>query len=115
MEDEQLDDLFAALAHSARRRILDLVMALPGMSMKALSSHFEMSRIAVLKHVRVLEGVQLLLSKKEGRVRHLHFNPVPMQLIHDRWTTRYSAFWSERMVDIKTRVEGRAAEDEKSA
>ena len=112
MRDERVDMLFAALAHSGRRHMLDLLMAQPGMSVKALASHFEMSRVAVLKHVRTLEQVELVLSKKEGRTRHLFFNPIPIQLIHDRWTTHYSAFWSERMVDLKDRIEQRAAREE---
>lgn len=109
MKDAQVDYLFAALAHRGRRRMLDLIMDAPGLSVKALASHFEFSRIAVLKHLQVLEQADLVLSKKKGRVRHLFFNPVPIQLVHDRWTTKYSAFWSERMADIKSRVETRAA------
>ena len=97
--------------------MIDLLMATPGMSVKALASHFEMSRIAVMKHLGVLEEAELVLSRKEGRVRHLFFNPVPIQQLHDRWTTQFSAFWSERMVDLKTLVEGRvaASKDHKSA
>ena len=117
MNDERTDRLLSALSHSGRRRMLDLLMAAPGMSVKALASHFEISRIAVLKHVRVLEEAELVLSKKSGRTRSLFFNPIPIQLMHDRWTTQYSAFWSERMVDLKARVEDRVAEakDHKSA
>ncbi len=92
--------------------MLDLLMSAPGMSVKALASHFDMSRIAVLKHVRVLEEAQLILSRKVGRTRELFFNPIPLQLLHSRWTTKYSAFWSERLVDLKSRVEGRALESE---
>ena len=117
MNDERTDRLLSALSHSGRRRMLDLLMAAPGMSVKALASHFEISRIAVLKHVRVLEEAELVLSKKSGRTRARFFNPIPIQLMHDRWTTQYSAFWSERMVDLKARVEDRVAEakDHKSA
>lgn len=111
---EQVDSLLAALAHSGRRRMLDLLIAHPGMSVKALASHFEMSRVGVLKHVQTLEEVELVLSCKEGRVRHLFFNPVPIQLLHDRWTDKYSRFWSERMVDIKARVERRALDREEN-
>lgn len=112
MKNGALDHLFAALAHTGRRRMLDLVMASPGMTVGALASHFEMSRIGVLKHVRALEEAELLLSRKEGRTRQLFFNPVPIQQIHDRWTTQYSAFWSERLVDLKDRVERRASGEE---
>ena len=112
MRPEATDLLFAALAHASRRRILDLLLESPGMSVKALASHFDVSRIMVLKHLRALEEVDLVLSKKEGRTRRLFFNPVPIQEIYDRWTDRYSAFWSARMKDIKSRVEGRAAKKE---
>ncbi len=116
MKDGQVDHVFAALAHAARRRMLDLLLEAPGISVKALSSHFPVSRIAVMKHLRVLETAELVLSKKEGRTRQLFFNPVPIQLIHDRWTTKYSAFWAERIVDLKSRVETRAAgKEHKSA
>ena len=114
MSPESIDRLLAALAHSGRRRMLDLLMSMPGMNVKALASHFEMSRIAVLKHLRVLEEAELVLSRKVGRVRELFFNPVPIQLMHDRWTDQYSAFWSERMVDLKSRVEGRAQDSEEN-
>ena len=78
------------------------------MSVKALSSHFEMSRIAVMKHIKVLESCGLLLSTKDGRTRSLFFNPVPIQQVYDRWTDQYSSFFSTRMVDLKTRIESEA-------
>ena len=117
MSEARTDALLSALSHSGRRRMLDLVMSAPGMSVKALASHFDISRIAVLKHVRVLEETELILSRKAGRTRSLFFNPIPIQQLHDRWTTKYSAFWSERLVDIKSRVEARVSEqkDHKSA
>ena len=102
------DQLFQALAHQARRQMLDLLQAAPGLSVAALASHFDISRIAVMKHLKVLEAAQLVLSKKAGRERHLFFNPVPIQMVYDRWTDKYSAFWSARLVDLKTRVESQS-------
>lgn len=102
------DLVFAALAHPVRRRILDLLVQAPGASVKAIASHFDCSRIAVLKHLEVLSAADLLLSEKEGRTRRLYFNSIPIQQIYDRWTTQYSAFWGGRLADIQTRVEARA-------
>ena len=110
--NDRNDAVFFSLAHAARRRMLDLLVASPGMSVKAMASHFDMSRIAVMKHLGVLEDAGLLLSKKEGRTRQLFFNSVPIQMIYDRWTTQYGAFWSERMVDLKARLERRASGEE---
>ena len=110
------DKTFGALANPTRRRMLDLAMDNPGMSIKALHSHFpEMSRIAVLKHVRILEGCDLVVSRKTGRTRHLFFNPIPIQRIYDRWTTKYTSFWSQRMADIKERVESLTKRKDESA
>ncbi len=112
MNDDRLDALLAALAHRGRRRMLDLLSTAPGMSVKALASHFSMSRIGVLKHLEVLEKTELVISQKRGRTRHLYFNPVPIQLLRDRWTTEYSAFFVERVTDIKERAEQRTQEEE---
>ncbi|MCA9321614.1 MAG: helix-turn-helix transcriptional regulator, partial [Planctomycetes bacterium] len=51
MNEAAQDQLLSAMAHAARRRMLDLVRVGPGMSVKALASHFPMSRIAVMKHL----------------------------------------------------------------
>ena len=110
------DLVFAALAHPARRRMLDLLVAAPGASVKAIASHFDISRIAVMKHLANLEAANLVLSEKHGRTRKLYFNSIPIQEIYDRWTTQYGAFWSERMTDLQARVEARAdARNKKNA
>lgn len=88
--------------------MLDLLQAAPGMSIAALSSHFEMSSVGVLKHVRILESAGLIHSEKRGRERHLYFNPMPIQAIYDRWTDQYSQFWASRLADLKTRMESKA-------
>lgn len=103
------DLVFAALAHADRRRMLDLLVVSPGASVKAIASHFEVSRIMVMKHLATLEEAGLVLSEKEGRTRKLFFNPVPIQQIYDRWTDQYSSFWSSHLTDIQARVEARAA------
>lgn len=104
--DDSMDAVFAALAHRERRQMLDLVMASPGCGVNQVAAHFTMSRIAVLKHLRVLEEAGLLHSEKRGRVRHLYFDAVPIHQIHQRWTDRYAALFANRMVAVKARVEG---------
>jgi predicted transcriptional regulator len=107
METSEIDLVFAALAHPLRRRMIDLIIQMPGMSVSALASNFDCSRIAVTKHVATLEQATLVLSERRGRERQLFFNAVPIQQIYDRWTTRYSAFWAQRMTDLESRIEGR--------
>lgn len=102
------DLVFQALAHAARRRMLDLLKAHPGMTVAGVASHFDFSRIATMKHLARLEEAGLVLSEQDGRCRRLTFNPMPIQGIYDRWTTDDSAFWASRMADLQQRVEARA-------
>ena len=104
---ESMDAVFHALSHPARRRILDLVRGDAGMNIGAVCEHFAISRIAVMKHIKVLERADLLISERRGRERHLYFNVVPIQMIYDRWTTRYSSLWAERLTGVKYAVETR--------
>ena len=66
---------------------------------------FDVSRIAVMKHLNVLEEAGLLISEKQGRTRRLYFNTAPIQMIHERWTTEYSALWAGHLTEFKRQVE----------
>ena len=102
---DSMDRVFHALAHSGRRRILDIVKDRPGTTVRDVAVEFEISRVGVLKHINVLEDAELLVSVKRGRERRLHFNSVPIQMIHDRWSSEYSALWAGRLTRLKYRLE----------
>ena len=110
MNDRDMDAVFQALAHESRRRMLDIVKDEPGIGVGALAAAFDVSRIAVMKHLAVLEEANLVISEKDGRTRRLYFNAAPIQMIHDRWTTEYSAYWAGRMTQIKYLAEARHAD-----
>jgi DNA-binding transcriptional ArsR family regulator len=101
-----MDLVFHALAHPTRRHMMDLVKKSPGCSVNDLCEHFETSRIAVMKNLRVLVDANLIISRKKGRTRELFFNVAPIQMIHDRWSDEYSEFWASRMIDLKYKIEG---------
>ena len=106
MEPESMDAVFLALGHQTRRKILDIVQSMPGGSVADVTKYFDgISRIAVLKHLDVLESANLIISRKVGRRRELFFNAVPIQMIYDRWTTDYSRFWASRALDLKYMIE----------
>lgn len=111
-DDSALDAVFRALAHPVRRQLLDLVRAAPGCNVNDVCRPFALSRIAVMKHLRVLEDAGLLLSRKSGRNRELFFNVVPIQQVYDRWSSEYGALWAKRLLDLKRRVEAIAAPGE---
>jgi predicted transcriptional regulator len=73
------------------------------------------TRIAVIHQIRILEEAQLLVSRKEGRKRRLYFNAVPIQMIHDRWTTELRGFCASRMADVKYSVESGSTKQTKAS
>ncbi|MEO1251695.1 MAG: helix-turn-helix transcriptional regulator [Pseudomonadota bacterium] len=96
-----MDAVFQGLAHETRRRILDLVKNEPGINVGALAGEFDVSRIAIMKHLGVLDEAGLIISEKNGRTRRLYFNAAPIQMIYERWTSEYSAYWAGQMTRIK--------------
>lgn len=110
INDRDMDQVFQALANRSRRRMLDIVKEHPGIGVGVLASQFDVSRIAVMKHLGILETAGLVISEKQGRVRKLYFNVAPIQIIHDRWTTEYSAYWAGHLTRIKYLAEAKEAE-----
>lgn len=111
--ESQMDKIFAALSHSTRRQMLDLLRDKPGQSVGELAQNFDVTRIAVMNHLKVLEEAQLVISEKVGRSRRLYLNAAPIQTIYDRWTDTFSAHWLDRMSLIKSVAEAAAQHSKK--
>jgi DNA-binding transcriptional ArsR family regulator len=113
LDERQMDAVLQALGNESRRRMLDIIKGNPGIAVGALAREFDVSRIAVMKHLAVLEEANLIVSEKDGRVRKLYVNAVPIQMIHERWTTEYSAYWAGQLTRIKYIAETRHRDNER--
>lgn len=107
MNDEDL--VFKALADPTRRLLLDLLFTRDGRTLseliEGLSPSTEMTRFGVMKHLKVLEEANLVVSQKSGREK-LHFlNPVPIRLVHDRWIDKYTERKVTALIDMKNELE----------
>ena len=111
--ESSMDRVFQALAHATRRSILDYLRGEPGMEVGALAARFDVSRIAIMAHLRVLEDAGLVVSEKDGRSRRLYLNAVPIQQIHDRWLDAYSGSFASRLTGIKSAAEEAAKREGK--
>ncbi len=97
-----MDEVFKALADPTRRELLDELYREDGQSLQALESRLPMSRFGVMKHLKVLEEAGLVTTRKEGRQK-LHFlNPVPIQLIQERWVSKYAEPRAKRSSGSRT-------------
>ncbi|MGH3507290.1 MAG: ArsR/SmtB family transcription factor [Nocardioidaceae bacterium] len=103
------DDLvFKALADPTRRLLLDRLFERDGRTLTELESDCEMTRFGVMKHLKVLEEANLVVSRKSGREK-LHFlNPVPIRLIHDRWIDKYTERQVTALINLKNELENDA-------
>jgi DNA-binding transcriptional ArsR family regulator len=84
-------DVFGAISHPARRRILDLLQE-EDRSVNTIAGHFDMSRPAVSQHLRVLLDSGLVTEQRHGRERRYHFLPERLEPVRD-WVAQYERFW----------------------
>ena len=101
-------DVFAAISHPARRRILDL-LAEADRSVNAMAGHFNMSRPAVSQHLRVLLDAGLVTEQRHGRERRYHLVPEQLGPVRD-WIARYERFWDDRLKRLQKLLTKRSQE-----
>jgi DNA-binding transcriptional ArsR family regulator len=100
-----MDDVFKALADPTRRDLLDQLFASDGQSLSALEERLPMSRFGVMKHLKVLEEANLVVTRRRGREK-LHFlNPVPIRLVYERWVSKYAEPWVSGLTALKRELE----------
>ena len=99
------DSVFKALADPTRRLLLDLLFEQDGRTLSGLESQVDMTRFGVMKHLRVLEDAGLVVPRKRGREKFHYLNPIPIQLIHERWVSKYAAPWAAGLTELKKQLE----------
>ena len=95
--------VFAAIADSTRRRIVDRV-ARGSLTAGELARGFRISRPAVSKHVRVLVRAGLLRQRREGRHQVYELDATALHIV-DRWIAQYRQFWPANLRNLKAYVE----------
>jgi DNA-binding transcriptional ArsR family regulator/uncharacterized protein YndB with AHSA1/START domain len=104
MEDE-LSNIFKALGHPIRRRILDLLKLSPKTTGE-LNEYFpEVSRYAIMKHLSSLQEGNLVVVRREGKFRFNYLNAVPIQELNDRWVGKYVGKTASSLLNLRTIVE----------
>ncbi len=87
-------DVFQAIADPTRRAIISLI-ALQAMTPNAIAEHFDSSRQAVSKHIKILTECKLLEQQQHGREIYYYLNPKKMKEI-DKWLEQFRAMWESR-------------------
>jgi DNA-binding transcriptional ArsR family regulator len=101
-------DVFGAISHPARRRMLDLLVA-GDSSVNAIAGHFQMSRPAVSQHLRILHDAGLVAEQRHGRERRYRLIPERLGPVWD-WIAHYERFWDDRLRRLQELLSRRSEE-----
>ena len=88
-------DIFQAIADPTRRAIIALI-ALQAMTPNAIAEHFDTTRQAVSKHLRILTECELVRQDQKGREIYYSLEIEKMKEI-DKWLEQYRKIWETRL------------------
>ncbi len=91
-------DIFQAIADPSRRAILTLI-ALQAMTPNAIAEHFDTSRQAISKHLKILTECELVQQKKEGREIYYQLEVKKTKEI-DKWLEQFRKIWESRFNEL---------------
>ncbi|TCL72160.1 metalloregulator ArsR/SmtB family transcription factor [Rhizobium sp. BK251] len=113
MHGDTLSATFAALADPTRRAILAR-LTLGEASVSELAGPFEMSLVAVSKHLKVLETAGLISKSREAQWRPCRLETAPLRGVDD-WLETYRRFWSESLDKLEAYAASLKRKEEKDA
>ena len=87
-------DIFQAIADPTRRAIIALIVV-HTMTPNALAEHFDSTRQAVSKHLRILTECELVKQEYKGREIYYSLKIEKMKEI-DQWLEQFRKVWETR-------------------
>ena len=108
LPDDNLDRTFGALAHPIRRSILTRLARDGSASVSDLAEPFDVTLMAVSKHLKVMEEAGLIRREKDGRVHRCSFDPTAIAEASD-WIEKHRKFWTQQLDSLAAYLEGSGA------
>ena len=93
-------DVFQAIADPTRRQIIHL-LSKESLSLNSIAEHFDTSRPAISKHIRILEECGLIIIRPEGRERYCNVQFKKLKEVAS-WAEQYSQLWDKKLGDLET-------------
>ncbi len=95
MRPHQVNDVFHAIAHPARRAIL-VKLKTGDCAATELAEPFQITFAAISQHLRILEEAELVSVRRDGRFRRYHLQPEPLQDVV-QWSNEFATFFNQRL------------------
>jgi len=102
--EESLDKTFAALSHPIRRALLTRLARDGSASVSELAEPFDVSLMAVSKHLKVMDRAGLIRRQKDGRVRRCSYEPGSMDVARG-WIEKHRVFWTKQLDSLAAYLE----------
>jgi DNA-binding transcriptional ArsR family regulator len=96
--------VFAALGDETRLWLVAQLCGGQPRSISQLTAGSKLTRQAITKHLRVLEGVKLVHSVRTGRESLFEFHPAPIEKVRN-YLDLVSEQWDEALSRLKSFVE----------
>jgi DNA-binding transcriptional ArsR family regulator len=93
-------DPFRALADPTRRAVLEYLAGRPH-GVNELVEHFDVTRPAISKHLRILREARVVRERREGRNRIYELNPEGLSALREY----FDKFWSDALEAFKRAAE----------
>jgi len=91
-------DVFQAIADPTRRAII-LLIAFQAMTPNAIAEHFDTSRQAVSKHLKILTECELVKQEQSGREIYYTLEVNKMKEI-DKWLDQFKKIWESKFNEL---------------
>lgn len=94
IDEDRLDETFAALANATRRAILARLSD-GDATVNELAEPFEMTLPAISKHIKVLERAGLVMRGRRAQYRPCALDAAPLEEV-STWAEQYRPVWEAR-------------------
>lgn len=105
VNSQTLDLTFSALSDPTRRAMLERLSLGPA-TVSELAAPARISLPGALKHVRILEEADLVISEKRGRTRECRLGPAQLEDA-TAWIERYRSRWDRRLDRLEAVIDKR--------
>jgi DNA-binding transcriptional ArsR family regulator len=88
-------DAFQVVGDASRRKML-MLLSQDSLTINSLADHFDMSRPAVSKHIKILYNAGFISIRDAGRERHCSLKQDGFNELQ-HWISFFDAFWATKL------------------
>lgn len=92
-------DTFQVIGDPSRRKML-MLLSEDSLTINSLGEHFDMSRPAVSKHVKILETAGFISIQDQGRERYCTLKKDGFDALHE-WLNYFDNFWAAKLKKLE--------------